>query len=200
MLGTGALGTSAVGVDQSRMDGQPLSLSMRGASYLGTPVLTARYTTPRRFDGNDSDDEESSSRGADSDGGNAIGEWQRPRLEAAEQASRACALCARVLLCKLLHPTPVSRSAVERQREAWGAPEAQGLAQGSHVHVCVPCYEAVRDGRGAADSRRSASVPAEGGEGWLRTLHRTERAAALWPWQPVVAHESWASTLALAEL
>ena len=74
------------------------------------------------------------------------------------------------------------------------------LTEKHGVRVCVPCFEVVRDGRGAADARRSASAAAAGGEGWLRTLKRADRASSLWPWQPAVVHESWAPTLSLAEL
>ena len=74
-----------------------------------------------------------------------------------------------------------------------------GEARAGHLRVCVPCYEVVRDGRGSADARRSANSAAAGGEGWLRTLNRTER-ASLWAWEPVAPHESWEPTLSLAEL
>ena len=110
--------------------------------------------------------------------------------------------------------TRSSRPAVERQRANWGAPalapgsmrgdgafgrDTFGEARAGHLRVCVPCYEVVRDGRGSADARRSANSAAAGGEGWLRTLNRTER-ASLWAWEPVAPHESWEPTLSLAEL
>ena len=101
-----------------------------------------------------------------------------------------CGLCARRLESALLHSKPVSSSAVWRQRTAWGAPPAEACLEDilacSYVRVCKPCFEVIRGGRGSADSRRSSDSAAAGGEGWIRTIHRTERARLSWPWEPVV--------------
>ena len=101
-----------------------------------------------------------------------------------------CGLCARRLESGLLHSKPVSSSAVWRQRTAWGAPPAEACFEDilarSYVRVCKPCFEVIRGGRGSADSRRSSDSAAAGGEGWIRTLHRTERARLSWPWEPAV--------------
>jgi hypothetical protein len=195
--------------------------------HLGKPTGA---TTPRgrwqgggssdgSSDGNREETEGESSRSLDSrvdsrEAGHAGGgRWAERAASEGHAKSEACALCSRVIFTKLLHPKPVSRPAVERQRANWGAPalapgsmrgdafgrDTFGEARAGHLRVCVPCYEVVRDGRGSADARRSANSAAAGGEGWLRTLNRTER-ASLWAWEPVAPHESWEPTLSLAEL